>query len=355
MKKQHLVIFSLAGATILSLASLSFSYAWYVASSSAHVQFVNIDLNAEENLLISTSPEVETFKPALDYSDVEQHVGFFKPVSSVYKDTWMSQKQVHPSFFDSSATYSSGTVSTPVYDGYYTQELYVYAEDDVYVSIDSDPDQTFIKPDVTANTAYADEIYDAVIKTNPTIKKEDIVNRLGKLPEAMRFSLLNPDENNYDYAVVDPHKYEETVLAGLLDNNIDQYYDFNKQPGEESYKEILYGEVNDRSLIVYDEPRKAETVIKGESSAFNAKHAANVKLVNLEKSIDNGLVLKKEASYSLSDFNTSNPGFEIPVKRYTPTKFVLSIYIEGWDLDSVNYTMGAAFEAKLSLKITRRM
>lgn len=354
MNKKHLVIFSLAGATILSLASLSFSYAWYVASSSAHVQFVTIDLNANENLLISTSSELETFKHELDYTDVNLDENLlFKPVSTVYKDSWMSQKKIKPSFFDSSATYSSGTVSTPVYDGYYTQEFYVYAEDDVYVSID--PEDTFINADKTANTDYADSIYDSVIKNNPTITKDDIVYRLGKLANAMRFSVLNPDENNYDYAIIDPHKEQETVLAGLLDNNIDQYYDFNRLPGEESYKEILYGEVNDRSLIVYDEPKKAESPIKGEASAFNAKHAANVKLVNLEKSIDNGLVLKEEGSYSLSDFNTSNPEFEIPVKRYTPTKFVLSVYIEGWDLDSVNYTMGASFEAKLSLKITRRM
>ena len=89
---------------------------------------------------------------------------------------------------------------------------------------------------------------------------------------------------------------------------------------------------------------------------MHAKHAPNVKTFNKEKSLENGLELAKEEIYKLSDFErVGYTDFVIPVKRYTPTKFVLSIYIEGWDLDSVNYTMGATFISKLSLRIDRRM
>ena len=62
---------------------------------------------------------------------------------------------------------------------------------------------------------------------------------------------------------------------------------------------------------------------------------------------------KKEESYSLNEFEGNNVPFVIPVYREYSQEIVISIYIEGWDLDSVNYTMGAAFTSDLTFMIER--
>ena len=64
---------------------------------------------------------------------------------------------------------------------------------------------------------------------------------------------------------------------------------------------------------------------------------------------------KKEESYSLNEFEGNNVPFVIPVYREYSQEIVISIYIEGWDLDSVNYTMGSAFESNIAFKILREM
>ena len=70
----------------------------------------------------------------------------------------------------------------------------------------------------------------------------------------------------------------------------------------------------------------------------------------------NNVEIKKEDSYDLKDFNDDPiKPFHFPVYRDHPQEIVLSIYLEGWDLDSVNYTMGAAFISELTFKIEREM
>ena len=45
----------------------------------------------------------------------------------------------------------------------------------------------------------------------------------------------------------------------------------------------------------------------------------------------------------------------IPLKRGEPKKIVLSIYLEGWDRDNVNNTMGANFISNVTFKILREI
>ena len=67
------------------------------------------------------------------------------------------------------------------------------------------------------------------------------------------------------------------------------------------------------------------------------------------------LEIKKEKSLSLDDFRTTelDKPFYFPVYRSKPQEIVLSIYIEGWDLDSVNCTKGATFDSNITFKIER--
>ena len=353
MKKNRLILALLLLTTTLSAVSVSLSLAWYSASTRASINYVEIELNADKNLKISTSEDIDSFKEELTYEDLKMDTGVFKPISSLYRDTWMSNYQAYPDFFDSSFSYMSptGVTTTPVIGGYFNRDLYILADDDVLVTID--PNQTYIESNLEKNIKYVDDNYYLLSKDYPDLTKEEMVERLNKLTSAMRYSILVPSVDNYDYAVIDPHKEEETIFAGTLDNNIDRYYDYTSFD-DGNTKEILYGEVNDRNLAVYDDPLTTDIEVEGEPSAFNAGHAKNVYRFNLEKSIENGLEIAKENAYSLSDFRKAEKPFLISCKRNTVTKINLSIYIEGWDLDSVNYTMGAAFESKITFKIERR-
>ena len=90
-------------------------------------------------------------------------------------------------------------------------------------------------------------------------------------------------------------------------------------------------------------------------NAFNARHKQGVRTFNLEKSKENGFEFVKEPALSLDDFRGNTPKFHFPVYDGVPKEVVISIYIEGWDIDSVNYTMGAAFFSDLAFKIEREI
>ena len=60
-----------------------------------------------------------------------------------------------------------------------------------------------------------------------------------------------------------------------------------------------------------------------------------------------------EEAIALEEFKNPKKPFHFPVYRNTPKEVVISMYIEGWDLKSVNYNMGASFTADLSFMIER--
>ena len=77
----------------------------------------------------------------------------------------------------------------------------------------------------------------------------------------------------------------------------------------------------------------------------------NAYTYNEEQSKANGFEIAKEDSLWLGALKGDNTNLLIPLTSGVPTKIVLSIYLEGWDLDCVNATMGASFISKLSFKL----
>ena len=71
----------------------------------------------------------------------------------------------------------------------------------------------------------------------------------------------------------------------------------------------------------------------------------------------------KEESYSLEDIRpkevTRISPIMIPVYKntnssdYNPTEIIVSVYMEGWDRDCINSTMGASFNFTLPFMIAR--
>lgn len=352
-KKRLITGFMISVIGLLSL-SVSFSFAWYASSTRLQVRTINITVEESRDFKISTSPELETFKYTLnDQVDDIVKPDVYKPVSSMFSSLWMAEKAQMPEFRDSSSSENSrGVAFSDATSGvFFSQEFYLWADDDLWVTID--PDKTQILPDEAKNKETAKKVKNNEIYAGKS--EDEIVQDLNDLVNCMRISVLVPDVECYDYKIVDPYKSGETLLGGLLDNLNDQFYDTYYDDQKQGYYEIVYGEVYNRDKIVYDEPTHENIEPIGPYSAFNARIKGEAHHFNYEASVANGFRIQQEDSLSMDDLRGVNAKLRIPVYNNVPRKIVLSLYLEGWDKDNINNTMGASFISDIGFKIIREM
>ena len=353
MKRKTIILSTLVGIIALSVASIGGTIAWYQASNLLNVDNIVVQIESDRDLWFSTSydkswnrEEFEKhFKGTLSDKEGELNVPkFYSPVSSMHSSLWMNNKAEKPTYYD---------VLNVATSGYYSQDLYLYCNDDAYITIDLD--QTFIK---FFNTAYARILR----KEHPELgmSETEINERLSQLVNAMRFAFVVPEDeyNDYQYYILDPNSNENDVyLAGLLDNdsNTHGYYDYYIDNEDNKY-EIVYGDYNNREYIVYDEPLEEDSGYEyadKDGSSFNAMHKKGVHRFNLEKSMEKGLTFAKENKHTKTELANDPEQFMIYLEAFKPKKINVSLYIEGWDLDADNYTQGASFNANVSFKIDR--
>ena len=356
--KKRIILISLVGLVALGTLSVSFSLAWYVNSSQLLVDPVKIQFKTERDLRISTSEDLDTFKDEVTYEELDG-ARYFAPVSSMYSSLWLENKENKPTYYDCSY-YDLDINNVPVIHkakagkDYFNQDFYLICDDDVYVTIDAEKSK--IEP--LFNNAYAQEIKEKY----PDLSVEEITARLDNLVKAMRFSVLVTGEDYYSYQIFNPNSKideeneDDVVLGGILDNDNNNHLYFDSHLENDGIYENVYGEIINREKIIYDDALDEDTDFVNpneDSSAFNAKHQKGVHPFNLEKSISNGLEIAKENSLRLEELDKNTELFYFPVYREQIRKVNISIYIEGWDLDSVNYTMGASFTSFISFKIYR--
>ena len=361
MKKSKITLSFCIGCIALSVAGLSMSLAWYAAANRLQVSSIDITIDCDRELFISTSPD-GGFVEELSYNDLN-HSGDFLPLTSAHSSTWLNNKSDTPVFFDETrySSYEFAELYSPVNRGYYSQKFYLKSDDDVYVTLDYE--KTFLNENSEYNKSYAERLYDEYQAGDDNrlknLSKDEIETRLNRLIKAMRFSILVNDADDYSYTIIDPNKNDETYYGGLLDNDIDDYYDYYTKESDGLAYERVYGEIiGDKANIAYDDALTEDSLLKDvneEPNAFNAAHKKDVKRFNLEKTLENGVEIKKEEALDLEEFANNVKPYHFPVHRNTPQEIVVSIYIEGWDLDSVNYTMGATFLSSLSFMIEREM
>ena len=361
--KNKLILSLYIGCIALSVATLSMSVAWFAAATRVQVNSIDISIDCDRELFISTAKDGE-FVERLEQDQLMQS-GEFMPLTSAHSSNWLDVKSDTPHFYDETrySTIEDAELISEANRGYFSQKFYLLSDDDVYVTIDSS--KTFFVPNEAENKKFAERLYDEYQATGDDYHKslsvEQITEQLNKLANAMRFSILVTNENDYDYVIIDPNKNEEfTYLGGLLDNDIDGYYDYFIKSSDNKFYERVYGEtIGDTSNIVYDPSKIYDSSILNpneEPSAFNAQHRKDVNTFNLDKSKENGFEIKKEQAFDLKDFKQDAPvPYHFPVYRDEPQEIVVSIYIEGWDLDSVNYTMGAKFISNVAFMIEREM
>lgn len=364
MKKNRLVLALYIGVIALAVSSVSMSVAWYAASRTLYVNSIEIYVDADRELDISLSKD-EGYVEHIEHTELEAS-GVFMPVTTAHSSDWLSKDNIDmPVFYDETRSYDEENIKlySEADRGYFSRKFYLKSDDDVYVTID--PEKTFIRSNTEYNASYAQYLYEKYQSRNDEYYKDYSVDELeamlNRIVDAMRFSLLVKVGDEYQYVIIDPHyNGETTYLGGLLDNDVDRYYDYYiKQNTVNDYYERVYGEViGDKSLYVYDEGLENDSSYLDSNQApnvFNARHKKGIKRFNLEKSLEKGLEIKKEEAIDLKDFSREIKPYHFPIYADTPKEVVISIYIEGWDLESVNYTMGAAFISDLTFKIDREM
>ena len=372
MDKKKLIMLSAIGVMALNVMSLSISLAWYAASDRLSVENLEVNIAAKGSLKISKTNEPGSYVTDLKNEDLNQ-LGedfLFAPVSTMCKDTWINDedKKAAPIFYDSSdkKVLSNGE---PYLEeagfGFYQTNLYLLTNlRNQFATLDFDNEDvekgTYFNYDQASNIARARILHEKYPEWG--LSEDEILERLNSLLNCLRISILVNEENYYRYYIIDPTKKDEndvTYLGGRLDNDRNGYFDTYKD-ADKNNREIIYGEVNDRDLIKYDDPISAtapmthvEAYNQFTANSFNPEFGSrpNAYTYNEEESKANGFEIAKEDSLWLDALKDDNTNLLIPLKSGVPTKIVLSIYLEGWDLDCVNATMGASFISKLSFKL----
>lgn len=345
MKKSRVIIASFVGIISLIGASIGVTVAWYNSSNNLFLNTVNITFTGEKDLFIGLNEDERK-------ENLQEELGLggnFEPVSSMYSSSWLINHEALPKFCSSYDIVSINDESTyrktsNAETGFFQKEVYLYSSDTLTVTLD--PEKTIFTPAEEINEKTAK----AMVNVNNELDYNKTLKGLNNLVKALRFSILIPDEENYRYYIIDPYKEDVTYYAGRLDVNNDGYYNSYITSEGDRY-EFLFGEYDNEDKIIYDDPISDDSSYLDEDmdpSIFNAKTKKNTYRLNLEESITNGLNIAKEDSIALKDVEDN---VYIPLKAYTPKKIIISLYIEGWDLDNVDANILGQFDSQISFKI----
>jgi hypothetical protein len=346
--KKRLAIAGIALTSAMLVASVGFTVAWYNGSSNLAVYNFDITL-ANKELTISTD-NVE-FKDHLTKDDIKDAIPEkYRPVSSAFSQNWLDQKATTPQFTSGYTGNDPEKVDmTSINDvgimnqGFFQKELYLKCTS--FAKVTLDVENTYINADKAANATIASKLQR---KVYPDMTVEQVEEYLNRIEDSLRFSILvlndtgsEVKDEDYKYTIVDPHKNGTTKLGGILDTDLDGYYD--------SYdgKEIIYGDVSNSSQAEWGDARSADEGNKGTNSCFDAAHRQGVQPLDYEESKNRGMLINEEKTLSLEELNQ----FTLTLQADVSKKIVLSLYIEGWDQDSVNYTMFSRFVTGISFKL----
>lgn len=357
MNKKRIILTSIVGIAAIATLSVSLTWAWYSSSDRLKINSFDIDMNGDAQLLMSTSKELDTFKQELTSEDLIENEFLFAPVSSMYRDAWMSQKADTPVFYDCSSPVAEDGIAfdEEAAGGFFQKRIYLLSNIvDYYATLDVEA--CAFEYNEKFNSLRAQELH----KEYPEVSVDDITQKLNSLRDCLRMSILVNEEDYYRYYVIDPYKQEneEVLFGGLLDNNADGYYDTYNDGG--SRREYIYGQVNDRSKAAYVDPvdptaeiEKIDTKGNFYGNSFDAKNRKDAYTFDIANS--QGLEIAKEESYALDEIGGLDTEVLIPCYRGRPTEIVISIYLEGWDKACINETMGACFDTNISFKLLRRI
>lgn len=341
MNKKVIVVASLGLLSALAVTGVGFSVAWYSSNNILTITNLNVSMDEYREIKISESID-GPFVDKLTYG--EDNLELFTPVSSMFSNEWMDRKEDMPVFRSSYgkaniSNKKSYTYSSKANVGYFSKEFYLYSGKPLLITIDTE--KTGFAPLEKANESIVNKM------DLDDEERQIALNDLNHITDSLRFSILNSNEGEYNYTIIDPNKNKDdkTFLCGILDNDEDGYYDYDKTSG----KEFVYGQYENEENIVYKNASDKDSELIGRESCFSAIHKAGIKPFDVSTlTEENGY--KEEGALCLEEIKDS---YDIVLEAGIPKRVVISLYIEGWDLDNTNYSINGNFEANLSFKIRR--
>ncbi|HNX16464.1 MAG TPA: hypothetical protein PKO28_03800 [Bacilli bacterium] len=362
MKNNKLPILGFLLLSLALVSSISLTAAWFIGAS--YLQIAQIDIKTKSPELTISTDNIE-FKESLSKEDL-MRVEDFKPVSSIFYQDWCNSLSTEPVFYNEYKTVDSEFMTSPnnleaASYGYFSQEIYLKSNRNVYVSMVKDSDlaegeNPLFYPDADANATRAQRLLNTFGYEGMSL--QDITAGLNNVVRSLRISILvlnndseNIDSEFYRLNIIDPFYEEPTYYGGVLDNDLNKTFDnLNGQ-------EVIYGWVHNQENILFDDPSTTTTGYEGQLTCFNSGHAAGVRPYSETRSLNNGFSIEREPALHFDDPSFDDPesdsGFIIPLKADISRKIVLSIYLEGWDKDSTNITMFGKFFVNLQFKILR--
>ena len=348
-KYSKIIIPLLSVTSIVLLSSISISLAWYATGNSLTIDNMKVTLASEPALEIgikNDNQDIIFYKNEVPYTAIENKiVKEFEPVSSMYCSSWINNKENNPTFYSKYTKAKKSDTSTfkktnKARSGYFELEFYLKSDRDIFVTLD---ESSYLKANKDINKNKANQL----TSTYLGLSKEQIETNLNNIENSLRISLLE-DSSDYKFNIIDPKKDIDTPYFGILDLNNDHYYD-SYVTSDNKKQEFLFGEYYNDEKIVY-KYNDVENEIT-DFNTFSAKHEANSYSVDLATSIENGLTVNYENSVSLSEV-TSNLEF-IKLDAFIEKRFVLDIYIEGWDKDNITLVEFGAFTSLIKFKVTK--
>ena len=348
-KYSKIIIPLLSVTSIVLLSSISISLAWYATGNSLTIDNMKVTLASEPDLEIgikNDNQDIIFYKNEVPYTAIENKiVKEFEPVSSMYCSSWINNKENNPTFYSKYTKVKKSDTSTfkktnKARKGYFELEFYLKSDRDIFVTLD---ESSYLKANKDINKAKANQL----TSTYFGLSKEQIETNLNNIENSLRISLLE-DSSDYKFNIIDPKKDIDTPYFGILDLNNDHYYD-SYVTSDNKKQEFLFGEYYNDENIVY-KYNDVENEIT-DFNTFSALHEANSYSVDLATSIENGLTVNYENSVSLSEV-TSNLEF-IKLDAFIEKRFVLDIYIEGWDKDNITLVEFGAFTSLIKFKVTK--
>ncbi len=352
MSNHKLLLVGLLSFSLTLAASVTSTFAWFAVSDSGKVKFMKFNITENHALKIGlkdSSNEIHYYDSLNDsilheYYPSYQAGSALADTSSMYQDLWLNESTnyetalpVLRAAYSQNGDYHKSEVAT---SGFFQFEFYFLADSDMYLFLDYE--DTTIKA-----------LHDENVKTAEHAK-DVTASDLDNVVNATRVSFFSKD----GFYIYEPNQLHSsnTVFGGVLDATAkDSYYDFNSYTN----KEIVYGEYEDENKLVYDSPLEEDSdlAIPGaRATCFNAKHKAGVYRFNYNKSVENGLSFKKEKTYTLEELSLKDdqgnydPTTTYPLaklKENEATRVVVTIYLEGWDLDVTEAIGNGAFSLAL--------
>ena len=373
MNLKKVIITSLVGSIGITVLSLSLSIAWFNTSENLYLDTLEIRVSGEQNLLISTSPDYDTFTDSLSYHLVDDEhpaednslldAGLFQPVSSMFKSKWLEDDlKTEPELYLYTNSAPEGENYAPREEtaewGYYSQHLYIYSSSTVNATIDAE--NLVVEEIEKRNSTYAYElmtqktVMDDYHLNHPDWSNQqihdDILKGLNEMKKCIRIGLY--DVSNNKFYIVDPYKDGDTLLGGRADLFANKYYDSYLNTEDYERYEVIYGEVKNRDKAIYDPISDEDSPAPAKYTSFDSRTQKGVHGFGpeaLAASKLNGLEIKTEDSLGLDVLEEE---MLIPLAAGVPKEVVLMIYMEGWDKDCTNKHMGSNFNIDLDFKVS---